>query len=207
MPDRTDIQADFSGAAGAPRGEQRRRQILQALHDCVIDSGFAKTTLADIARSADMSPSHLLYYFDGKDAILEEYFDSVAARIRHRIEGFRDEPVKRQVDLLADLFFGGKGITRSEIGFMLECFGAAVHDSKLHEYKMELDRYCKAYLQKLFRQAPNRIASAKDCAEVAYAMLIGLRTAAYFDARLALPQARRLFRTQVRNLAQGGRAA
>ncbi len=207
MPDRTDIRANFSGAATAPRGEQRRRRILQALHDCVIESGFAKTTLADIARSADMSPSHLLYYYDGKDAILEEYFDSVAARIRNRIEGFRHEPVKRQVDLLADLFFGGKGITRSEIGFMLECFGAAVHDSKLHEYKTELDRYCKAYLQKLFRQAPNRIASPKDCAEVAYSMLIGLRTAAYFDQRLALPQARRLFRTQVRNLAQGGRAA
>jgi AcrR family transcriptional regulator len=207
MPDRTDSQIDIADAGGERRGITRRRQILQALHDCVIENGYAKTTLADIARTAGMSPSHLLYYFEGKDAILEEYFDSVAARLRQRINGFRGEPVKRQIELLADLFFSGKGITRSEIGFMLECFGAAVHDSKLHRYKMDLDRFCKAHLRDLFRQAPNRSSPAKDCAEVAYAMLIGLRTAAYFDERLTLPQARRLFRAQVRNLAQSGRAS
>jgi hypothetical protein len=32
-------------------------------------------------------------------------------------------------------------------------------------------------------------------------MLIGLRTAAYFDKRLGLPRARRLFHSQVLNLA------
>lgn len=186
--------------APGTRGGERRRRILKGLHDCVIEHGYAKTTLADVARSADMSPSHLLYYFSGKDAILKEYFEGVAARIRTRIDGFRGEAVRRQIELLAELFFAGKGITRSEIGFMLECFGVAVHDPELNREKTELDQFCKAYLQELFEQSTNS-GTSKDAAEVAYAMLIGLRTAAYFDQRLGLPQARRLFRAEMSTLA------
>ena len=186
--------------APGTRGGERRRRILKGLHDCVIEQGYAKTTLADVARSADMSPSHLLYYFSGKNAILKEYFERVAARIRERIDGFRGEDVRHQIELLAELFFAGKGITRSEIGFMLECFGVAVHDPQLHREKTELDQFCKAYLKELFEHLPDS-GAAKDAAEVAYAILIGLRTAAYFDQRLGLPQARRLFRAEMSTLA------
>jgi AcrR family transcriptional regulator len=78
------------------RGEDRRRKILQALHACVIDRGYAKTTLADVARAAGMSPSHLLYYFDGTDAILAQYFTNVGQRIRDRLEAFSIEPADRR---------------------------------------------------------------------------------------------------------------
>lgn len=186
------------------RGKKRRKRILEALHDCVIEQGYSKTTLADIARAAGMSPSHLLYYFSGKDDILEQYFEIVATRIRERIDGFRGESVKRQIDLLAELFFAGKGITRSEIGFMLECFGVAVHDPTLHREKADLDKFCKAYLRELFKASSGGTTTAKDAAELAYAILIGLRTAAYFDQRLKLPQALRLFHTEVSNLAGVG---
>ena len=107
------------------RGGKRRALILSAFHDCIISKGYAKTTLRDVAQAADMSASHLLYYFPGKDIMLEHYFENVAERIVERIETFQDELPEKQIDLLADLFFAGKGITRSEIGFMLECFGVA----------------------------------------------------------------------------------
>jgi AcrR family transcriptional regulator len=181
------------------RGAGRRADILRALHDCVIDQGYSRTTLADIARKAEMSPSHLLYYFRGKDAILDAYFKDVADRILRRIEAFRSEPLERQIDLLSELFFAGKDLTRSEIGFMLECFGAAVHDSQLRNLKSRLDRACKDYIRELFAAAPNR-ARAADRAEIAYALLIGLRTATYFDTRVGLPEALRLFRAEMRSL-------
>jgi len=180
------------------RGSRRRKRILNALHDCIIEKGYAKSTLADIAQAAGMSPSHLLYYFPGKDAILEEYFENVAQRILQRLESFRAEPPEAQIDLLAALFFGGAGITKSEIGFMLECFGVAVHDKKLRHEKAELDRRCKACLEELFAGSPNGPgADSKDLAEIAYAMMIGLRTAVYFDEQFDLPQAHRLFRTSM----------
>jgi hypothetical protein len=42
---------------------------------------------------------------------------------------------------------------------------------------------------------------AGDRAEIAYALLVGLRTATYFDTRLSLHEARRVFRAEMRNLA------
>ncbi len=186
------------------RGGKRRIRIFQALHDCIIEKGYAKTTLADVARTAEMTPSHLLYYFTGKDAILEDFFENVAQRIVERMEGFRTETAERRVDLLVDLFFAGKGITMSEIGFMLECFGVAVHDKQLHSEKTALDRFCKTYLEELFVESPCGASNARDSAEVAYAMLIGLRTAVYFDQRIDLSRARSLFRTSIMNLANSG---
>jgi AcrR family transcriptional regulator len=186
------------------RGGKRRIRIFQALHDCIVDKGYAKTTLAEVAQTAQMTPSHLLYYFSGKDAILEEYFENVAQRIVERMEGFRSETPERRLELLTELFFAGKGITMSEIGFMLECFGVAVHDKQLHSEKTALDRFCKSYLEELFKESPCGASYARDSAELAYAMLIGLRTAVYFDQRIGLPRARRLFRASILNLANSG---
>ena len=191
-----------AGKRSNVRGDRRREAILQALHDCVIRNGYPKTTLADVARAAGMSPSHLLYYFTGVDAILAQYFGEVARRIIDRLQGFRGETPERRIHLLTELFFSGKGVTRSEIGFMLECFGVAVHDPQLHAEKAALDQYCKAYLQQLFEQSPHGADRARDSAEVAYALLVGLRTAEYFDERLGHDDARRLFHAGMLELAR-----
>jgi AcrR family transcriptional regulator len=183
------------------RGGKRRQMIFTAFHDCIIEKGYAKTTLRDVAKGADMSASHLLYYFSGKDAILEQFFKNVSQTIIERLESVSSESPKDQVTFLAELFFTGKGITRSEIGFMLEVFGVAVHDKKLRNHKKKLDRFCKSYLQELFRQSPCGPDKAEDSAEIGYSLLIGLRTAAYFDKRLKLPKAQNLFREKLLNLA------
>jgi AcrR family transcriptional regulator len=199
MTPEVDAMQEF--ALPGTRGGKRRARILAAFHECIISKGYAKTTLRDVAQAAEMSASHLLYYFPGKDTILEHYFENVAQKIVERIKSFRTETPEQQIGLLADLFFAGKGITRSEIGFMLECFGVAVHDKQLRREKKELDRICKAYLKELFEQSPCGPNSAKAYAEVSYAMLIGLRTAAYFDKRLGLPKARKLYYDEMLNLA------
>lgn len=184
------------------RGERRRKLIFRSLHACIIKKGYAKTTLADIAESADMSPSHLLYYFKGKEAILEEYFQNVALQILERLDSFTEHPPREQIDLLSELFFSGAGITKSEIGFMLECFGVAVNDKVLRKEKAELDVQCKGYLTELFSKTPRPLmSSAKDCAEVCYAMLIGLRSAVFFDDSIELANARRLFHSSMSGIA------
>ena len=195
------VKAAESAQPAGSRGGTRRELILEALHDCIISKGYSKTTLRDIASTAGMSASHLLYYFAGKDAILEYYFNVVSQRIMKRIDHFREHPPAKQVEFLADLFFAGKGITNSETGFMLECFGVAVHDHQLHAEKAALDRFCKEYLRELFLKASCAETESRDHAEVAYALLIGLRTAAFFDERLELAQARRLFHSGVLALA------
>ena len=145
-----------------------------------------------------MYPSHLLYYYSGKDAVLEHYFQNVSERILLRIDEYRSERPEEQIRLIAELFFSGSGISKSEIGFMLECFGVAVGDKVLRSEKSDLDRQCKTYLTDLFKQTPRGlIADPKDSAEVAYAVLIGLRSAVYFDDKLGLREAHRLFLTSM----------
>ena len=184
------------------RGDKRRKDILWALHDRMIKVGYSKTTLADVAEAAGMYPSHLLYYFDGKDAILQQFFQNVARQILGRLDKIRGKNPRQQIDLLVKLFFGGAGITKSEIGLMLECFGVAVNDKVLRRAKSDLDAKCKTYLVELLEQTPRGLhTSAEDSAEVAYATLIGLRTAVYFDKGFDLDQARRLFRTTMFRIA------
>lgn len=180
--------------SGQKRGAERRKTILWALRDCMIKKGYAGTTLADIASAAGMYPSHLHYYYHGKEAILHEYFQNVSQRIKTRLDEFRADSPGEKIDHLAKLFFSRAGITKSEIGLMLECFGVAVKDEVLRREKADLDIWCKQYLRELLDELPGGFtANVNDAAEFAYASLIGLRTAVYFDADIELEDARRLF--------------
>jgi AcrR family transcriptional regulator len=176
------------------RGDQRRKRIFKSLHDCILDKGYVKTTLADVAEGADMSASHLLYYFRGKEAILEQYFERVSERFLARIESFSPQTPREQIQSLADFWFKGGASTRKEIGFMLECFGTAVNDPVLQHTKADFDKRCKAHLAEIFRRAPTiAIGSPKDAAELSYSVMIGLRSAVYFDDDIDLVDAHRLF--------------
>ncbi len=176
------------------RGDQRRRLIFKALHDCIINQGYVKTTLTDVAVSAGMSVSHLLYYFKGKEAILEQYFENVSVRFLERIDEFSRQPPEQQIQSLADFWFKSETSTKMEIGFMLECFGAAVNDDVLKVTKAGFDKRCKSYLSDIFDTTPaNFMNNSKDEAEIAYSMMIGLRSAVYFDPDMNLEDAHRLF--------------
>lgn len=184
------------------RGGQRRLAILTALGECVNTKGYAKTTLAEVARAAGLSPSHVLYYYRGKAAILKHYFHDVAEKFLARLEEIRDRPPEQQIELLAQISFGGRGMTRANMGFMLECFGLAVNDSVLRREKVTLDKRAKAYLTELFEKTPHGSGgNARTLAEIAYAELVGLRTAVYFDDELSLPQVLDLFHASMLELA------
>ena len=195
LPTMPDAQSKLTTRARPDsRGDQRRRRIFKSLHDCIIRKGYVKATLADIAASAGMSPSHLLYYFNGKEDILEQYFEMVSVRFLERLDEFSRKPPEPQIQLLADFWFKGETSTKMEIGFMLECFGAAVHDNVLKVTKAEFDVCCKGYLSRIFEAAPSVIVDdSKDAAEIAYSLMIGLRSAVYFDDGITLDDAHRLF--------------
>ena len=176
------------------RGDIKRKRILEALHRCIIAKGYAKTTLAEIATEAELYPSHVLYYFEGKEAILEYYFTQISALFRRRLNSFKDEVPSEKIKSLTDFFFADNVVTHSEIGFMLECFGVAVNDEIMKGEKAALDVFCKTYLADMFKDTPCNFAlGARASAEIAYAILIGLRTAVYFDDSVDLKEARGLY--------------
>jgi AcrR family transcriptional regulator len=187
------------------RGDERRRTIFRALHDCIIEKGYVRTTLADVAQSADMSASHLLYYFDGKEDVLEQYFQNVAERFVLRLEEMRTLDTALRMEALADFWFHGESSTRQEIGFMLECFGAAVNDDVLRVTKSQFDMYCKDFLSNIFRESKVSLPPVpQDAAELAYAIMIGLRSAVYFDEDVDLARAHTLFLSTVQGMCVTG---
>lgn len=59
--------------------EERKRQILKALDECLQEKSFEKTSIKDIARVAGVNHGVLHYYFTGKEDILLNYIDYVIA--------------------------------------------------------------------------------------------------------------------------------
>ena len=183
-----------TSAKPAGPGELRRRKIFRSLHDCIEVEGYVNTSLQDIANRAEMSASHLCYYFSGKDAILLEYFESVSARILEQVEALNKGTPQEQIEALADFWFKGKARSRKEIGIMLECFGVAVNHEALCQAKNRFDETCKSFLITLFDDAPSVLGqSSRDAAEVCYALTIGLRSSVYFDKGVGLEDAHRIF--------------
>jgi len=54
---------------------ERRLQILQALHQCLLEKPFYQTSIKDIARKAKVNHGLLHYYFENKEDILIQYIE------------------------------------------------------------------------------------------------------------------------------------
>ncbi|MFH2067071.1 MAG: TetR/AcrR family transcriptional regulator [Pseudomonadota bacterium] len=66
--------------------EERRRQILEALHKCLLKKPFDQTSIKDIAAVARLNHGMLHYYFKSKDDILLNYIEHVIERYKSLFE-------------------------------------------------------------------------------------------------------------------------
>lgn len=58
-----------------PVRDKRRKQIIEAVHQCLLEKPFHKTSIKDIAQKAGLNHGALHYYFENKEHILLEYID------------------------------------------------------------------------------------------------------------------------------------
>lgn len=180
----------------------RQAAIVEALDRCMQERGYAHTSLNDLAAAAGMSPSHLLYYYSGKEEVLEVYFRAAEATILAEVTAHAGDAPEDRIDHLAAFWFGGWMKNRLELGTVLELFGQAVRRRPLRVVKSRFDRRMKAYLADLFSKTPRLICSStEDAAESAFALFIGLIATTYFDERLHVARARNLYREGLRRLA------
>jgi AcrR family transcriptional regulator len=50
--------------------EARRKQIVEAAMETIADSGYVNASLAEIAKSADISKGVISYHFESKDELI-----------------------------------------------------------------------------------------------------------------------------------------
>ena len=71
--------------------EEKRTRILEALHACLLEKPFDRTSIKDIARAAGVNHGLLHYYFRSKEDILLHYIDHVIARYKAMFEKWQAE--------------------------------------------------------------------------------------------------------------------
>ena len=188
--------------ADATSAGDRKSTIVAAIYRCMAKNGYAATTLCDIAEEAGMTSSHLLYYYPGKEAILEAFFTAVTKRLQIEIAELSDRDPSDKIEAIADLFLNAKGLRKADQGVMLDLYGQAVQNKAMRRIKIAHDRRIKDMFVDLFSQlscAPD--VTPEDAAHAACAMLLGLRANSFYDPQLGPAQANRLFKQALLRLA------
>lgn len=185
----------------ATSSRDRRGRIVSALYRCMAKKGYAGTTLCDIADEAGMSSSHLLYYYPGKEAILEAFFKAVIKRIEHDLAAVEDRPPEQKIEAMADLLLSPRALRKTDQGVMLDLYGQAVQNRAMRRVKCAHDRRIKDVFVRLFEVLPTPGATPEDAAQIAYATMFGLRANSFYDAQLTTSQANRLFKDALFRLA------
>ena len=181
--------------AEATSARDRRGKIVTALYRCMAKKGYAATTLCDIAEEAGMTSSHLLYYYPGKEAILEAFFKAVTKGIEKEIADLGSSDPADMIEAIADLFLSPHGLRKSDQGVMLDLYAQAVQNKAMRRVKVAHDRRIKDMFVDLFAQlSPSLETSPEDAALTAYAVLFGLRANSFYDSQLTPSQSNRLFK-------------
>lgn len=184
------------------RSSERRAKIAHALEDCIRENGYAATSLTDIAIGARMSPSHIRYYFDGKEDILEFYLSQTCEEIMREISRIPRDSPEQWLRNFSAYFITNPTMTRASIAVLVEIFAAAVHNPKLAQIKMRYDEFIRGIFLEFFRWSgcADGIAPA-EAAYTAWSIEIGMKFNAVFQTDFSREKARKVFLTEMRRMA------
>ena len=115
--------------------EQRKRLILQAAADCVLEDGVANLTLRKVARRANVTTGMITYYFENKDELLLATLDETALRLRERLGGASDGLEGRErVRRIFEFALTPRDEGQVNWPFWLECAATAASRPELRRY-------------------------------------------------------------------------
>lgn len=136
----------YQSVRRADQAQETRRRILHAARDLFIDSGYARTTIVEIARAAGVSKESVYAIFKNKPTILRRVWDitiggddeDVLFHERPAIARIRAEPLlARRLEMQAVL---NTETSRRITPFMMALRGAAGADRAAAEMLAEIDR-------------------------------------------------------------------
>ena len=153
---------------------------MKALHSCIRDQGYARTSLTDVGLAAKMSPSHVRYYFDGKEAILEHYFETHCRQIVADIRAIPTEDPDEWFRRYVNYYIANPHIRSVALGVIVEIFGLAVHHDRLRAIKTAYDCEMLDILAQFFESVGVAKATPRHAAATTLALEVGLKINAAF---------------------------
>ncbi|MCU1588901.1 MAG: regulatory protein TetR [Frankiales bacterium] len=130
----TDVKRGYDGSGRQARAQETRRAVLRAAHELFVARGYGRTTIADVARAADVSVETVYGAFRNKATLLHRVWDvtiggddaDVVYHERPEIRAMRDEPdLARRLAMQARVF---TGTARRVVPFLLALQGAAASE-------------------------------------------------------------------------------
>lgn len=125
------IQTD--GGAGT-KGDQRRRQVMEAAAECFRREGFHGTSIARISAVAGMSSGHIYHYFPNKESLIEAFVrqeENDLSELIHAMEQKHDASDLATV-IAAHVDWAVERSTRPEhVSLMLEIAAEAARNPKI----------------------------------------------------------------------------
>ncbi|WBW96321.1 TetR/AcrR family transcriptional regulator [Oceanirhabdus sp. W0125-5] len=117
---------------------EKKTQIVKALHNCLLKKPFNQTSIKDIAKEAGVNHGLLHYYFNSKDDILLEYVDYMSEFYLSLLNEWIENKIinqKENVDIKREtLLFMNEIIMTSNSEFtkiLLEIWGIASYNENV----------------------------------------------------------------------------
>jgi AcrR family transcriptional regulator len=162
--------APYERSKGTPRGEARRRELLQSVADDLAEHGLAGFSLRRAARAAGTTHKVLLYYFDGpQDLLVQAVIALRSRRIERGIDAALALPSSSLAERVAALW---PVLTGPESRVLDQAVGLALFDSA--NYAVLARSASAEYLPRLVELCPPSW-SAERRLEMAHFVLAALR--------------------------------
>ena len=160
--------------APSDRALARRQQVLDAAAECFRRRGFHAASMAEIAKTAGMSPGHIYNLFENKDDIIAAIVERDCAEVLARIAEFQQEE-----DLLQKMLAETEGAIDkhsqvADAALQLEVLAEASRNPRLAAVVQQSEALVNRKAQDLIRQCVCEQASQLTPEEIeGRALLLG----------------------------------
>jgi AcrR family transcriptional regulator len=172
----------YDSSGRQARARDARLRIVHAAHDLFVEQGYGRTTIADVARAAGVSPETVYSAFTNKATLLHRVWDvtiggddqQVTLHERPEIRAIRDEPdLGKRFVAHARM---STALARRTTPFLIALRGAAGSEAAAAEVLAEVDRQRHEGLKVMAREAAatgQLSVSEQECHDVIWTMTDG----------------------------------
>jgi betaine-aldehyde dehydrogenase len=153
----------------------RRRQLVDATIEAIAEVGFSATTIAEIARRAEVSTGLVSFYFGDKDGLLEATLRHLARELSRGAAGrLRDATTPRaRIQAIVDANLGASQFDRRTATVWLAFWGQVPHSPRFARVQRAYQRRVTTNLAHALRPLLDREAALRMAESIA-SMIDGL---------------------------------
>jgi AcrR family transcriptional regulator len=168
---------------------QRRREIIEALFQCLADSGHETVTVKDIARRAELHYGVIHYYFKSKDEIVSAMADFIIAKYEQllldqiRRSASATEKLEVAINFLVDEFIFNRRLNRVFYNLVQMAFERAMVQDALRRQLRVYRGHIKEVLEEGTATGEFHVRDSERTATVIVALIEGMALQWVIDSK------------------------